>query len=64
MSKMADISTHQLDSRSIGLCIGTIFLKMMADINTSDLANIFAALAALTTIAYNVVNFYRKFIKK
>ena len=64
MNKMADIGHHNFDSRSIGLCIGTIFLKFMAEVNTSDVANIFAAIAAITTIAYNVVSFYKKFIKK
>jgi hypothetical protein len=64
MSKMADIPTHSLDSKSIWLCIGTIFLKFMAEVNTSDAANIVAVIAGLSTIAYNVVAFYRKFIKK
>ena len=64
MSKMADIPTHSIDARSIWLCIGTIFMKFIADINTSDFANIIAAVAGLSTIAYNVVAFYKKFIKK
>jgi hypothetical protein len=64
MNKMADIPTHSLDARSIWLCIGTIFLKLMAEVNTSDVANIIAAIAGLSTIVYNVVAFYRKFIKK
>jgi len=64
MSKMADIPTHSLDARSIWLCIGTIFLKFMAEVNTSDAANIVAVIAGLSTIAYNVVAFYKKFIKK
>lgn len=64
MSRMADIPTHSLDSRSIWLCIGTIFMKFIAEVNTSDFANIIAAIAGLSTIAYNVVAFYKKFIKK
>jgi hypothetical protein len=64
MNKMADIPTHSLDSKSIWLCIGTIFLKFMAEVNTSEAANIVAVIAGLSTIAYNVVAFYRKFIKK
>lgn len=64
MSKMADIPTHSLDARSIWLCIGTIFLKFMAEVNTSDAANVVAVIAGLSTIAYNVVAFYKKFIKK
>jgi len=64
MSKMADIPTHSLDARSIWLCIGTIFMKFMAEVNTSDAANIVAVIAGLSTIAYNVVAFYKKFIKK
>jgi hypothetical protein len=46
------------------MCIGTIFLKFIADINTSDFANIIAVIAGLSTITYNVVAFYKKFIKK
>jgi hypothetical protein len=61
---MADIPTHSLDARSIWLCIGTIFLKFMAEVNTSDAANVVAVIAGLSTIAYNVVAFYKKFIKK
>jgi len=61
---MADIPTHSLDARSIWLCIGTIFMKFMAEVNTSDAANIVAVIAGLSTIAYNVVAFYKKFIKK
>jgi len=64
MSKMADIPTHSLDARSIWLCIGTIFMKFMAEVNTSEAANIVAVIAGLSTIAYNVVAFYKKFIKK
>ena len=61
---MADIPAHSIDSKSIWLCIGTIFIKFIADINTSDFANIIAVIAGLSTITYNVVAFYRKFIKK
>jgi hypothetical protein len=64
MNKMADIPTHSIDARSIWLCIGTIFMKFIADINTSDFANIIAVIAGLSTITYNVVAFYKKFIKK
>jgi hypothetical protein len=61
---MADIPAHSIDSKSIWLCIGTIFIKFIADINTSDFANIIAVIAGLSTITYNVVAFYKKFIKK
>jgi len=61
---MADIPTHSIDARSVWLCIGTIFMKFIADINTSDFANIIAVIAGLSTITYNVVAFYKKFIKK
>ena len=64
MNKMADIPTHSLDARSIWLCIGTIFMKFMAEVNTSEAANIVAVIAGLSTILYNVVAFYKKFIKK
>jgi len=64
MNKMADIPTHSIDARSVWLCIGTIFMKFIAEINTSDFANIIAVIAGLSTITYNVVAFYKKFIKK
>jgi len=64
MNKMADIATHSIDARSVWLCIGTIFMKFIAEINTSDFANIIAVIAGLSTITYNVVAFYKKFIKK
>ena len=64
MNKMADIPTHSIDARSVWLCIGTIFMKFIAEINTSDFANIIAVIAGLSTITYNVFAFYKKFIKK
>lgn len=43
-----------VDGKSIGLCLATVFLKMLSDVTLSDVATLCAALAAITTVAYNV----------
>lgn len=43
-----------VDGKSIGLCMATVFLKVMSDVTLSDVATLCAALAAITTVAYNL----------
>lgn len=43
-----------VDGKSIGLCMATVFLKVMSDVTLSDIATLCAALAAITTVAYNL----------
>lgn len=50
---------NHVDSKSLGMCMGSIFLKFAADITLSDAATALAALAALTTVAYNVQQMWR-----
>lgn len=49
-----------VDGRSIGLCLATVFLKMLSDVTLSDVATLFAALAAITTVLYNVQRMYKE----
>ena len=50
---------NHIDSKSLGLCMSSIFLKFAADITLSDAATALAGLAALTTVAYNVQQMWR-----
>jgi len=45
---------NSIDGKSIGLCMASVFLKVMSDVTLSDFATLCAALAAITTVAYNV----------
>ena len=54
-----DISAG-VDGKSIGLCLATLFFKIMSDVTLSDVATLCAALAAITTVLYNVQRMYRE----
>ncbi len=43
-----------VDGKSIGLCMASVLLKIMSDVTLSDFATLCAALAAITTVAYNL----------
>ncbi len=45
---------HGVDGKSIGLCMASVLLKVMSDVTLSDFATLCAALAAITTVAYNL----------
>lgn len=49
-----------VDQRSIGMCSASVMLKIWSDVTMSDAATFFAALAAITTIAYNVQKMYKE----
>lgn len=51
---------HGVDGKSIGLCMATVFLKVMSDVTLSDIATLCAALAAITTVAYNLQRMYKE----
>lgn len=53
-----------MDQRSIGMCSASVMLKIWSDVTMSDAATFFAALAAITTIAYNVQKMYKENKKK
>jgi len=52
-----------MDSRSIGMCLATLFLKVFADISTNDVAMYVAIGAGLTTIVYNIYKIFHEFKK-
>jgi len=48
-----------VDSKSLGLCMMSIFLKMVSDVTLNDMATASAALAGLTTVFYNLQRIYK-----
>jgi hypothetical protein len=48
-----------VDSKSLGMCMASIFLKVAADVTLSDVATALAGLAALTTVLYNLQQMYK-----
>lgn len=51
---------HGVDQRSIGLCFASIFLKIWGDMTLNEVATTLAAIAAITTILYNLQRMYRE----
>lgn len=49
-----------MDSKSIGMCIATILIKIWADIALSDVGVVVAILAGISTIVYNVYRLYKE----
>ena len=49
-----------MDSRSIGMCVATILIKIWADIALSDVGVVVAILAGISTIVYNVYRLYKE----
>ena len=49
-----------MDSKSIGMCVATILIKIWADIVLSEIGVVVAIIAGLTTIVYNVVRLYKE----
>lgn len=45
---------NNIDQRSVGMCIGTIVLKIWSDINLNEVGAYVAIFAGMTTIAYNL----------
>ena len=43
-----------MDSKSIGMCVATILIKIWADIALSEVGVVVAILAGISTIIYNV----------
>jgi hypothetical protein len=58
--KTSEMIQHGVDGKSIGLCMASIFLKIMSDVTLSDLATISAALAAITTVVYNLQKIWKE----
>lgn len=51
---------HGIDGKSVGLCLASVFLKMISDVTLSDVATLCAALAAITTVLYNLQRMYKE----
>jgi hypothetical protein len=43
-----------MDSKSIGMCVATILIKLWADLALSQIGVVVAILAGISTIVYNV----------
>jgi len=56
--------THGVDQRSIGMCIGTIVLKIWSDINVNEIGAYVAIFAGMTTIAYNIYRLIKEIKEK
>jgi hypothetical protein len=55
---------HAVDNKSIGMCLASIMLKIWSDMALNDLATGLAAIAAITTVAYNVQRMYKEWKRK
>lgn len=55
---------HAVDNRSIGMCLASIMLKIWSDMTLNDLATGLAAIAAITTVAYNLQRMYKEWKSK
>jgi len=55
---------HAVDNRSIGMCLASIMLKIWSDMALNDLATGLAAIAAITTVAYNLQRMYKEWKSK
>jgi hypothetical protein len=49
-----------MDSKSIGMCVATILIKLWADIALSQVGVVVAILAGISTIIYNVYRMYKE----
>jgi len=49
-----------MDSKSIGMCVATILIKLWADFALSQVGVVVAILAGISTIIYNVYRMYKE----
>lgn len=56
--------TQSIDQRSVGMCIGTIVLKIWSDINLNEVGAYVAIIAGMTTIAYNLYRLVKEIKEK
>lgn len=52
------------DNTSLGLCFATVFLKMMSEVSLNEGTMFLTAIAALTTIIYNLKKIHSQWRKK
>ena len=53
-----------IDQRSVGMCVGTIVLKIWSDINLNEVGAYVAIIAGMTTIAYNLYRLAKEIKQK
>ncbi len=53
-----------VDTKSIGMCLGTILLKVWSDVNVNEAGAYVAILAGMTTIAYNLYRLVKEILQK
>ena len=53
-----------IDQRSVGMCVGTIVLKIWSDINLNEVGAYVAIFAGMTTIAYNLYRLIKEIKQK
>lgn len=51
---------HSVDNKSIGMCLISLFLKIWSDMTLNEAATGLAAIAALTTVLYNLQRMYKE----
>lgn len=55
---------YGIDQRSVGMCVGTIALKIWSDINLNEVGAYVAIIAGMTTIAYNLYRLAKEIKQK
>jgi len=55
---------YGIDQRSVGMCVGTIVLKIWSDINLNEVGAYVAIIAGMTTIAYNLYRLAKEIKQK
>ena len=60
MAKNFKKRTKKMDSKSIGMCVATILIKVWADIALSEVGVVVAIIAGISTIVYNVYRMYKE----
>lgn len=55
---------QSIDQKSIGMCIGTIVLKIWSDINLNEVGAYVAIFAGMTTIVYNLYRLIKEIKQK
>jgi hypothetical protein len=59
-AKNSKSRTTRMDSKSIGMCVATILIKVWADIALSEVGVVVAIIAGISTIIYNVYRLYKE----
>jgi hypothetical protein len=52
--------SHHVDQRSVGMCMATFLLDYISKTTMNDVATLLAAIAAFTTIVYNLQKMFKE----